>query len=115
MILVDENIEDEIVFLIKHLGLTYISIKEKFKGISDREIIEKSKKLKAVIITKDKDFGEWYFSFNHKGMGVLFLRFNPDELTEIINALKELLKNGESKFENKFVVVTTTKIRIREI
>lgn len=48
-------------------------------------------------------------------MGVLFLRFNPNELSEIINALKELLKNGESKFENKFVVVTTKKIRIREI
>lgn len=43
MILIDENIEDEIVFLIKHLKLACISNKEKFAGISDREIIENSK------------------------------------------------------------------------
>ena len=115
MILVDENIEDEIVALIKSLDLECISIKKEFKGISDKEIIKKSKELNAIIITKDKDFGEWYFSFKYKAGGVIFLRFTPDELYEMIDVLHGVLSEGENKFKNSFVTITTTKIRYREI
>lgn len=50
-----------------------------------------------------------------KGTGVIFLRFDDEEIKQMIKVLKNLLIDGDKKFERKFVTVTTKKIRIREI
>ena len=115
MILVDENIEQEIILLLQEININYLSIRDNFPSIPDFEIIRKSNELKAIILTNDKDFGEWFFAYKMKGTGVIFLRFDDDEIKEIIAVLKNLLIEGDKKYERKFVTVTTKKIRIREI
>lgn len=115
MIVVDQNIQKELIQVLIELNIENISINKSFPGISDLEIITKAKKFNALILTQDKDFGEWYFAHKIKGEGILFLRFKHAELNSMKAILMNLLNEGLEKFKNKFVTITIEKIRIREI
>jgi hypothetical protein len=68
------------------------SIYESARGIKDEQIIEMALKYDFLLLTEDKDSGEWVFAHHAKGLSVLFLRYSFDELEEIIHALIYLLK-----------------------
>ena len=40
---------------------------------------------------EDKDFGEWVFSYKEKNIGIIFLRYKPNEIKEISRTLLRLL------------------------
>ena len=69
----------------------------------------------AILITEDNDFGEWVFVHGYKNVGVIFLRYNPIELNEINKAIIKVLEKYEERLFKKFIVITSKKIRIREI
>jgi len=69
----------------------------------------------AILITEDSDFGEWVFVHGYNNVGVIFLRYNVDELEEIKNALLKVILKYKDELFKKFIVVTSQKIRIREI
>ncbi len=67
-----------------------------------------------ILLTEDKDFGEWVFAHHVKELSVLFLRYSFHEFREIANTVVTLLKNQalERPF---FATVTTKKIRVRKL
>ncbi len=84
-------------------------------GLSDHEIVKIVSKSSAILITEDSDFGEWVFVHGYRNVGVVFLRYSSNELEAIIKAmLKVVLKYKDDLFK-KFIVITSQKIRIREI
>ena len=61
-ILADENINLKIIRYLKDNNFNVQSIEEKWRGISDKEVMEIAKKENAIILTEDSDFGEWIFA-----------------------------------------------------
>lgn len=59
MILADENIDHS---LIRESGIDVYSVYEEQRGITDKDIIEFSRNPPRIILTEDKDFGEWVFA-----------------------------------------------------
>ena len=114
-IIADENIDNIIIQSLRDDKYEVISIKENYRGIKDIEIIVLANQNECLILTEDKDFGEWVFSHGTESVGILFLRYDESELNEIINSLKALLKEYGDSLYNKFTVITKNKIRIREI
>jgi predicted nuclease of predicted toxin-antitoxin system len=115
MIIADENIDNRIIDAIRNLGIEVYSVSLNNKGISDYQIIEISKKPPRIILSRDKDFGEWVFVNNVKGISVLFLRYKFAETEQIIEIIKNLLTNHLKELFNSFTTVTTQKIRSRKI
>lgn len=115
MILADENTHIDLISALRKLPIDVLSIKENYRGMQDEEIILLAKTEGRIILTEDKDFGEWVFAHKIKGLSVIFLRYHFTETSEIIKIVSELLETGISKFHNKFTTITTRKIRIREI
>ena len=66
MILADENIDADIVSILQSNSIDVLHIKENNIGIPDEEVISLSKKLGRIILTEDKDFGEWVFSHKER-------------------------------------------------
>lgn len=69
----------------------------------------------AIVVTEDKDFGELAFAHQMAKVTVVFLRYRQVELPVIKqNLLRVILEYShlEGRF---FIVVTSTKIRIRTI
>jgi len=115
VILADENIDTHIVSILRSNGIEVLHIKDGHLGISDSEVIRLSKSPKRIILTEDKDFGEWVYSHKEKEIGVIFLRFEPNESKSIILILLELLKSKGDQLFGKFTTITTRKIRIRSL
>lgn len=115
MIIADENIDAAIIVALRKINVKVISIREDFSGISDEAIIKLAKNSESILLTEDKDFGEWVFAHKVRGMSVVFLRYSVKEKEEIISILMNLLKNKNRDLHNKFTTITVNKIRSREI
>lgn len=61
-------------------------------GGADESIIELSRNPPRIILTEDKDFGEWVFAHNISGISVIFLRYAFRETENISEILIRLLK-----------------------
>ncbi|TDW99272.1 DUF5615 family PIN-like protein [Dinghuibacter silviterrae] len=114
MILADENIPFEIIKSLREVEFEVTSIYELKRGIKDEQVIEMAMKYDYLLLTEDKDFGEWVFAHHVKGLSVIFLRYSFSELQEIIQTLIYLLKNKTLQ-RPVFVTITPQKIRIRQL
>ncbi len=114
-LLADENVDFRIIKLLREKKFVIHSVLEDYKSVSDSEIIEIAKNLNSVILTLDKDFGEWVFSHKQYSNGIILLRYNSKEFLNIYESLITLLSNPEIDVRSKFIVLSTKKIRIRDI
>jgi len=116
LIIADENIPRSITESLSLIGIEVIYIYDEYRGIDDFSIINLAKqKTNTIILTEDKDFGEWVFSNHINGLSVIFLRYHFSELSEITNVLVKLIKEKQNNLLNKFTTVTSTKIRTRDL
>jgi len=114
MILADENIHGYIIKTLREEGFEVLSIAETASSMKDDKVIELAIQLDYLLLTEDKDFGEWVFAHHVKGLSVLFLRYFFHEYAEITQALLYLLKT--QKLEPPFfATITTKKIRVRQL
>jgi predicted nuclease of predicted toxin-antitoxin system len=115
MIICDENLPSEIIKSIRGTGRAVYSIAENSPGISDKEIIDFAKQKQGLIITEDKDFGEWVFAHKVSGISVIFLRYKYTDIDQIISAVLKVLEQKKDLLEFKFCTITPSKIRIRSL
>jgi len=114
MILADENIHSFIINSLREAGFEVISVREAASGSKDEAVIQMALKYNYIVLTEDKDFGEWVFAHHIKDLSVLFLRYSHHEFREIAQTLILLLKG--SAFDRPFfTTITTKKIRIRKL
>lgn len=115
MILADENIDHNLIVAIRQAGIDVYSIYEMSRGLADIDIIELSRNPPRIILTEDKDFGEWVFAHNIKGISVLLLRYHFSETEAMKLILVSILKDKLDDLWDKFTTVSTRKIRIRPL
>jgi predicted nuclease of predicted toxin-antitoxin system len=100
---------------LRNANYEVLSIRESYRGIKDIEIIVMANERECLILTEDKDFGEWVFSYKSESAGVILLRYEDKDMEEIITAVKKILSEYGENLYGKFTVVTKNKIRIRNI
>lgn len=75
MILADENIHSYIIKALREAGFTIISISESSKSIKDGQVIQLALQHDYLLLTEDKDFGEWVFAHHvNAGRKILHAR-----------------------------------------
>lgn len=114
IIIADENIDRHIIIALRQASYKVISIAEDYKGISDEDVIGITMKLQGILLTCDKDFGEWVFAHGRMGFSVLFLRYEKEETNEIIRNII-LIVEKIALDEHSFISITKNKIRQRKI
>ena len=115
MILADENIDSRIINILRDQKIKVYSILEEFPGITDFEIIQLARRTGFILLTEDKDFGEWVFSHKEKEISVIFLRYKTSDLDILSKSLVKLLKTNPDELISHFTTVTINKIRKRKI
>jgi len=115
MILADENIDTKIVSVLRSKNIEVIHIKENHQGVTDKEVISISKNPPRIILTEDKDFGEWVYAHNERDISVILLRYGFSEAQRIVSILLDLLEMRGNDLFGKFTTITTQKIRIRSL
>ncbi len=115
MILADENIDSDIVAELRSNSIEVDYIKESYLGSSDAQIIQMSKSTARLILTEDKDFGEWVFAHREDEISVILLRYRFPDKEQIKTKLLEILKTRGLELFGKFTTITPAKIRIRSL
>lgn len=115
MIILDENLDEPIVKMIRKKYSNTISIRESNPGIDDQEIAHLASIYQAVIVTEDKDFGDLVFHYGYTGFSVVFLRFGKKERDKITTLLLKILENHYPSKQSLFITITANKIRIKRL
>lgn len=113
-IVADEGIESKIVVVLRENNFQVLYIAELFPSIPDEKVLEIASNESAILLTKDKDFGELIFKqkLHHKGVVLLRLSENMNSADKAEIVLKAFQKHGQ-EFELHFSVIDEEFIRIR--
>ena len=105
-ILLDEDVYSVTGRFLKALNHEVISVQELgLSGRADEEILRSAMQRRAVLITRDRDFGHLVF-VKGLGTGVIYLRMLPSTLGAVHEELKRILElYGVKELEKSFVVV----------
>jgi len=112
-ILADEGFNGNFVRELRKQGFSIEWILEVKPGILDIEVIEYAKSNNQILLTEDKDFGEWVFAHQVKDLVIIFVRYKQEDIPEIIENLILILLELKSSIELKFEFITINKNKIR--
>ncbi|MCG9879042.1 MAG: DUF5615 family PIN-like protein [Bacteroidia bacterium] len=116
VIIADENIPLLMQEKLKSNGFDVVSIYSNHRGLNDFEIIQLAQQYsKAIILTEDKDFGEWVFAHHIKNISVVFLRYHFTEVSVIIEKVVQLFLKNHEELLNSYTTITSNKIRTRNL
>lgn len=85
------------------------------RGVSDDIVIKMAHEASALLITEDKDFGELVFAHQMAKITVVFLRYRLAELPIIAQNILRVIDEYKPKAGRFFIVVSSTRIRVRSI
>ncbi|WP_369076532.1 DUF5615 family PIN-like protein [Hymenobacter nivis] len=87
------------------------SVYESHCSLSDEAIIALSRNPPRLILTEDKDFGEWVFAHGVRDTSVISLWYHFKETAELL----ELLRTRLPDLSGAFTTVGVRKARIRRL
>lgn len=114
-LLADEDVDCRIVTALQNKAFDVISVVQEHQGISDEAVVDLAKRLNAIVLTEDSDFGHWVFARNEKDISVIFLRYESKDFGGITDSLIRVLTDYGDSLYGKFAVITVNKIRIRNV
>jgi predicted nuclease of predicted toxin-antitoxin system len=116
VIIADENIPQFLQEKLTANGFKVLSIYNEFRGVDDLRIIRLAQEnSNAIILTEDKDFGEWVFAHHINNISVIFLRYHFKESDLIFDKVIQLFLTNQVELINRFTTVTVNKIRTRAL
>jgi predicted nuclease of predicted toxin-antitoxin system len=115
-LLADENVPAPSIRLLRNAGYVVEAMRELAPGTPDPEVLSHAREREQVLITFDRDFGELVY---HRGSavpaGIIYLRLSPADPEEAGRVLLNLFTLEELRFEGRFTVVDTERIRQRPL
>ena len=116
-LLADEGFNGNFVRALRSKGFEVEWVLESRPGITDREVIAHASTNSQLLLTEDKDFGEWVFAHKVSGVTIVFVRYTSDEVNEMVEALVQVLTSlsRSAGVPHEFITITTRKIRRRSI
>jgi predicted nuclease of predicted toxin-antitoxin system len=83
-------------------------------SLEDEKILNLAVKLKSIVVTMDKDFGELVYKSNKPHKGVLLLKLEDESAAEKLRIIRYILEKFSNEIEGKFCVYQQGRFRIRE-
>lgn len=113
--LTDENIPSNIVDWLIAEGHDVVSARITGAGTKDEQWLSLAVPEERIIITADKDFGELIFRDGLAAYGIILLRLDDVLPRDWVERIKETWSVIESSQASRFIVITSNRIRVRQI
>jgi predicted nuclease of predicted toxin-antitoxin system len=111
--LVDESTGVQVAEALKADGHDAVYVGRVMPGAKDKPILARAHAEGRILVTNDKDFGERVYRSRQPHAGVILLRLRRDVPQRRIAVLRRLITSIGRGLQNKFTVVTESKVRIR--
>ena len=114
-LIADANIDSSLISSLREHDIQVISVHEDHRGVSEQNVLSLSVKNDALLLTEDKDFGEWIFAHGAENSGVIFIRYHQSNRKEMNETLVKVIMDERESLYNKFTTISPGKIRMRDI
>jgi predicted nuclease of predicted toxin-antitoxin system len=108
--LVDECTGPAVAHWLRGQSHDVFSVYDEAPGMSDDEVLSKAAAENRILITTDKDFGEFIFRRKRAHRGTILLRLDDERGASKIAAIGKLLRLN-AVLADRFVVVTKSRVR----
>jgi predicted nuclease of predicted toxin-antitoxin system len=113
--LADESCDFLIVRKLRSAEYDVLSVAESFPSSTDKQVLEHAVKEKRILLTEDKDFGEWVFAHGEKMKGVILIRYPGSARKLLGEEIIRLIDDHDIELKNSFVVLEPGRARLRKI
>lgn len=116
--LVDENLSPLLAHYLRELKYQTVAVRDVgLKGKSDEEILKWIKRKKTILVTADREFGEFFYLKNFGQIGIIILESRSQSFKSFQTIIKILDKESVLKRKDLYkilVIATQWDYRIRE-
>jgi predicted nuclease of predicted toxin-antitoxin system len=113
--LADESCDFLIVRKLRSADYDVLSVAESFPSASDQQVLKNAIKEGRILLTEDKDFGEWVFAHGEKIEGVILIRFPGNARTRLGEEIILLVEDHGIELKKCFAVLEPGRARLRKI
>ena len=113
--LADESCDFLIVRKLRSADYDVLSVAESFPSASDQQVLEHAIKSGRILLTEDKDFGEWVFAHGEKIKGVILIRFPGNARKRLGGEIILLIDDHGTELKKCFAVLEPGRARLRKI
>jgi len=112
--LADESCDYSVIRALRTAGYSVDAIAEIAPSLSDEAVLELAVTENRLLITEDKDFGEWVFAHRHAMTGVLLIRYPASLRSTMVSGVIDLIGGHAPELEGSFTVLEPGRARIRK-
>jgi predicted nuclease of predicted toxin-antitoxin system len=112
--LADESCDFAVIRALRTAGYSVKVIAEMSPSLPDEDVLELAVAENRLLITEDKDFGEWVFAHQHAMAGVLLIRYPASLRSSMVAAVIDLVGGHAPELDGSFTVLEPGRARIRK-
>ncbi len=112
--LADESCDFSVIRALRSVGYSVDAIAEISPSLPDEAVLELAVAESRLLITEDKDFGEWVFAHRHAMTGVLLIRYPASLRSSMVAAVVDLIRGHAPELDGSFTVLEPGRARIRK-
>jgi len=112
--LADESCDFSVIRALRAAGYSVKAIAEISPSLLDEVVLELAVAEKRLLITEDKDFGEWVFAHQRAMTGVLLIRYPASMRSLMVEAVIDLTGGYAPELDGSFTVLEPGRARIRK-
>ncbi|MBU4185190.1 MAG: DUF5615 family PIN-like protein [Desulfobacteraceae bacterium] len=112
--LADESCDFSVIRALRQVGYSVKAIAEISPSLPDEMVLELAVAENRLLITEDKDFGEWVFAHRHAMTGVLLIRYPANMRSSMVAAVIDLIGGYATELDGSFTVLEPGRARIRK-
>lgn len=109
--LADESCDFAAVQALRAAGHDVVAVAEVARGAEDSAIVDLARSEGRILLTEDKDFGQFVFAAAHRSAGVLLLRWPVTARSMLGSAMVELVASHGDSLQGSFAVVEPGRVR----
>ena len=112
--LADGSCDFSVIRALRSVGYSVKAIAEISPSLPDEMVLELAVAENRLLITEDKDFGEWVFAHQHAMTGVLLIRYPVSMRSSMVTAVIDLIGGHAPDLDGSFTVLEPGRARIRK-
>lgn len=111
----DESCDFAFVRGLRSIGFDVKAVVEDKPGTPDPEVLKAAVSENRILLTEDKDFGEWIFAHKSATAGVILIRYPSNMRSAMIELMIVLVNRHGNELLGKFTVLEPGRARIRSV
>ena len=113
--LADESCDFAAVRALRVAGFEAVAVAQTMRSAPDIEVLETAAREERILLTEDKDFGEWVFGHGRQAYGIILIRYPATLRDQMVQAVVELVTEHGKDLGNAYAVVEPGRVRIRSM